>query len=202
MRGLFPTDAERCLPIRVVGDADDVDGYLGGMAPAGVGAPAALSYFLTIRLATDPDQYVSIFVAEYEALASVRAHLNQPGLVWFVTHRPSPRGQSTAQASRLSPHGLRIFPEGEDWLDDGEGGRVIRSGHKLGGRPHLIRETTALRRGIETAAMEGFSYVLQVDFPESDDDPVSGPWPFGDGIFGAFGRAPYAAGDWRWWWDF
>jgi hypothetical protein len=198
----FLADQGRCHPIRIVADHEGIDGHLGGAPPQGIAPPGGLTYFLTVSFATDPDRQISIFVADYERLAPARGRINDLGLVKVIEHGPADRSNATINPSPLSPCGLVVLPDEEDWIDDEEGGRVVRSGHKLGGRPHLLRETAPLLEGVKQLTAQAFAQVLQVDFPGGDDAPVSGSWPFGDGIFGLFGRPPYAATDWRWWWDF
>ncbi len=203
MRLLCPTDRERCVPLRIITEADAADGRLGGSPPSVPGLDVeGLKYFLTVRIAADPERQISVFVAGYDRIAEVRGRVNEAGIVRVVVHEFAARMSPSNIDSPLSPHGILILPEEDDWLDDEDGGRVVRSGHKVGGRPHFVRETTRLREGMESATRDGFSYVLQVDFPDEDDETVSGPWPFGDGIFGLFARAPYGRSDWRWWWDF
>ncbi len=189
-----------CLPLRITNEEKEDDGRLGGAPPQGIGVEAAdLRYFATVPFAES--DHLSIFVADYDELAENRAVVSALGLVQVVLHSPAQRDNAADGASLLSAQGLAVLPEAEDWMED-DGQRLILSGHKIGGRPYLIRNTPELVDGIENARQQGFRQMLQIDFPEATDADISGPWPFGDGIFNLFGRPPFGAQDWKWYWDF
>lgn len=205
MRVLCPSSEVRCIPMRIVDSENGAAGLLGGAPPKGVKPQGgdSLRYFASVPFAEDPTLKVSIFVADYGHLVNARGAVNELSLLDIVVHPPELRDdKATGFQSGLSSHDLELLGESDDWVEDEDGTHVVRSGHKLGGRPHLIRETTALVTGLEKIAAEGFVHIVQFDFPESEDATVAGSWPFGDGIFSLFGRAPFGRQDWRWIWDF
>lgn len=205
MRVLCPSSELRCVPMRIVDSESGGAGLLGGAPPKAVKPDGAdsLRYFASVPFTEDPTQQLSIFVADYGRLVNVRGTLNELGLLDIVVHPPTLRNhEATDLKSGLSSHGIQVLLEVDDWIRDEDGTLVVRSGHKLGGRPHLVRETELLSAAIEKIGAEGFVHIAQFDFPESEDATVSGNWPFGDGIFSLFGRTPFERHDWRWCWDF
>jgi hypothetical protein len=205
MRLLSPSSDSSCIPMRIVAERDELGPRLGGTPPQGVRPPntgGPLRYFATVSLAIQPDQHLSIFVADFERIADARGAVNEPGLLEIVTHTPARRDGRTDVDSQLSAHDLVLLPETADVIREEDGNEVILSGHKIGGRPHLVRQNRKLLDGLRVIGDEGFRHVAQFDFPERDDAIVSGSWPFGDGIFSLFGRAPFGRADWRWCWDF
>jgi hypothetical protein len=90
----------------------------------------------------------------------------------------------------------------EDLIEGDDEEKVIRPNHKIGGRPHLVRETRDLVASLGRARDRGFSLIAQFDFPSGEDALVSGDWPFADGMFALLGREPFGEQDWCWYWDF
>lgn len=202
----FPGNSERCIPIQIIENSESGTGFLGGTPPVGISPLTKfteLAYFATLPLFNQTELWVSIFVAGLEQLMSVRGRVNPPGGIEVCVHGALPRNSSpTSWDSPLSAGRLRVLPETDDWIVDDDGSRCIRPGHKLGGRPHLIRTSARLMEDLQQLARRGFIHVAQIDFPGDDDATVSGDWPFADGIFSLFAREPYGADDWAWCWDF
>jgi hypothetical protein len=201
-----PSNPLSCVPLRVVDKPGLTGSYLGGRPPAGVSPPASptpLRYFATVPIATEPDLFASIFVADLETIMPVRARANDADHLKVVVHPLATRATaSSLQDSPLSEHALELLPVSDDWIEDEEGARVVRPGHKLGGRPHLVRERATLVATLNSLRETGYFVVAQFDFPTDEDSVVSGDWPFADGVFVLLGREPFGHADWRWYWDF
>ena len=178
---------------------------LGGHAPEGI-LPASqsepLRYFATVPIASDPPLFASIFVADLESLMRARGQVNETGLVSIVVHARKQRGASSPLNSPLSEHSLLLAEPASDQVEDDDGLLTARSGHKIGGAPHLVRRKTALLAALESLRQDRYVLVAQFDFPHGEDVVVSGDWPFADGMFALFGREPFQEPDWRWCWDF
>jgi hypothetical protein len=102
--------------------------------------------------------------------------------------------------SGLSARPLLVGVEKDDWYvsSDGERGPEIR--HKIGGRPRVLAAELASEG--ERLLGQGFVQVLQLGTPGGlGDAPGSGSWPFADGNFHLFGREPFGAEDWAWFWE-
>lgn len=200
---LYP-GTSRCRPLRIVRDSEGT-GRVGGSPPEGVGpewGSAARYYFATFPIyGLQQGRVASVFTATFRELIPGKGKVNQPGLVQVVSHSPAPRASSSEWKSPLSAHGLELEAEAPDVVAD-EQDLVVRGGHKIGGRPALIRLRASLEESLRQLEPEGFHFHVQFDFPSSRDDRVAGSWPFGDGIVSIFGRAPFGASDWRWYWDF
>jgi hypothetical protein len=205
MRILCPSDELQSIPIRISDRTEGNSGSIGGQAPE-LAIPeswsSALRYFASVPLGVTPVSLVSIFVSEFESIVEVRGRVNELNLVQVAIHPPTARQVDAANASNLSPHWLEILRETSDWMVDDDGNRVVRPGHKIGGRPHIVRERPHLVRELVAIRDSGFRLVVQFDFPGREDAAISGNWPFGDGMFCLFGKQPFDQGNWRWYWDF
>ncbi len=206
MRLICPSNLEECVPLRIT-DANGTEGaMLGGRAPMGIrprSAQSSLRYFATIPLTIDPALCLSLFVADFKEIVSLRGRVNELGFLSISRHPPLPRSTEPSQSdSALSEHNLWLLEATSDWIEDEEGKRLVRPNHKLGGRPYLVRQKTKLTSDLDELRRIGFIMVAQFDFPTGDDAVVSGNWPFGDGMFALFGREPFSEEDWKWYWDF
>lgn len=201
MRPLWPDSPNRCLPLRVVASAPPGGGLLGGEPPSGVmPARSGLRFFLTVPFCSEPALHLSIFVADLGVLLAYQDTICLPGAVEVITHPPRPRGAGSPHRSELAALSLSVGDEIEDLERDENGTVFPYLGHKLGGRAFLIRQG-ALAEAIVASAREGFRHVLQMVFPGPPDVPVSGTWPFGDGVFHLFARPPCSLEQWRWCWQ-
>ena len=98
---------------------------------------------------------------------------------------PLPRSRQDDHLSGLSAHPLIVQEHlAEDTVLNGEGGQLISSAHKFGGRAYCVQEPEL--QGAEALLDSGYVQALQLDFPGSADATVSGDWPFADGIFNLF----------------
>lgn len=206
MRLVSPDSDLACVPLRIVDGVGAPGAWLGGRPPEGVvppTSPGVLRYFATVPLATEPALCVSVFVADLEEIMRVRGRVNQTGPLQPVVHSGKPRESvKSAHDSALSEHSLMLLEPADDWVEDDDGQQVVRPEHKIGGRPHLVRERPELLASLEGIREQGYFLVAQFDFPSGQDAVVSGDWPFADGMFALFGREPFAEQDWRWCWDF
>jgi hypothetical protein len=201
-----PSSPHTCVPF-VIRDGPVTAGcWLGGRPPEGI-APArsdgSKRYFATLPLAAQTAIFVSIFVSELEELMPARGRLSAVGLIQAVIHplRPRSRVDSPLDGA-LSEHSLQFLSPADDWVVGEDGERVVRPNHKIGGRPHLVRPAPQLLADLGQLALEGYSTVVQFDFPSGEDAMVSGDWPFADGMFALLGREPFGPDEWRWYWDF
>jgi len=197
---------EHCVPLQIIPETGSGAGRLGGTPPIEIAPPSGstgLAYFATLPLVGNPAAHVSIFVSRLEQLMCMRGRVNPSGGIEVCVHYALPRNPSpTPWDSHLSASRLGVLPEADDWIVDDDGSRRIRPGHKLGGRPHLIRTNARLIEDLQQLARRKYIHVAQFDFPGADDATVSGNWPFADGIFSLFASQPYGADDWAWCWDF
>lgn len=179
----------QCRPLRIVPPGEACDGLIGGARPRAA-VPARRGpntrYFCTLPLGEGG--FVSIFLhGDFGQMWDARG-VWQPGgrLAEAVVHRDLVRSGEAELRSELSPHGLALLDSVPDRRDDGG----PRSGHKLGGSPSLLRP-------LEADGQHGGRLVAQIDFPGPPDDLVSGPWPFGEGLFFLFEEGP----SWGFAWD-
>jgi hypothetical protein len=136
----------------------------------------------------DPAVYVSVFVnGTIEGLgAAMNRGLQSDDRIVASRHGETRRSDSDRYRSELSSHPLKIGEKvAEDLVEDDEGGQVISSVHKFGGRPYCIQEPEL--EGAEELLDRGYVQALQLDFPAHRyDAKVSGSWPFADGLFNLF----------------
>lgn len=204
MLNLCGGNLDRCVPFRITNTEADSKGLIGGQPPIGVEPRQNLckvNYFATLILSIEPMNFVSIFVAELDELLKKRGSLNELGLIDVVVHSSIQRGLGSKYCSPLSEHYLSLLDEAVDWIEDDTGEKIIRAGHKIGGRPYFIQHSTKLIKDIKIIQKKGFLQIAQFDFPDADDAEVDGNWPFADGLFNLFGKYPYKEHDWKWTWD-
>jgi len=196
----LPADPRRCIPLKIVEQEPDPEGLIGGSPPTHARpATSGLRFFVSVPFATNPTEFISVFVADLEQLQSERLH--HLGAVDVVRHGPSARGQASELDSPLSPMSLRLGGEAEDEERNRNDGELLpRGGHKLGGRPFLFPRTGPLASEIEHLTATGYLHVLQMAFPDRDE-PIRGSWPFGDGELHLFGKPPFWRDLWRWCWQ-
>jgi hypothetical protein len=193
-----PRDPDWHRPFTIA-DGPSADGpRLGGRPPA-IERPELRAhdarYVLTFPLSIEPPLDASVFVnCDFETLLdAMNDGIFDDDRVVVVVHEPAPRGGSDVVASELSSHPIVVGEPAPDWVDDGEGGRMPMSSHKLGGRPYCIQEPAL--EGADELLASGWVHVLQLDFPARSS--VRGNWPFADGLFHVFIR-PGRAGPPRW----
>ncbi len=104
--------------------------------------------------------------------------------------------------SELSAHPIVHGVQISDVVMDEDNNAVIRSNHKVGGQAHVINTSEGLPHAISQLIDEGCYHLLQFDFPDANDAPVSGNWPFGNGIFHLFGKEPLDRCEWHYLWEF
>lgn len=203
MRLICPSDPETSCPLRIDEDRAEATSFLGGRPPAiETSLPPNCRYFATVPITSEPHQRVSIYCDDLEKIMPVRGTLANPGLLFPVVHAPVGRqAKASRWDSELSEHALSVLDPMLDWVED-EGSRVRRAGHKIGGRPFLVREVPSLLAELAAAYANGYSLLVQFDFPSGDDAIVSGSWPFADGVMALFGKDPFGQRDWFWYWDF
>jgi hypothetical protein len=206
MRLISPRSPLACVPFIISNGSGTPGCWLGGRPPEGITQSSANGlqrYFATVPLAREPALFVSIFTSDLDELMPARARVNEVGLIQIVTHPLSPRGRLRSPLdSALSEHSLQLLTAAADWVAGDDAERSVRPNHKIGGIPHLVRPAPQLTADLGHFAAEGYSTVAQFDFPSGDDAPVSGDWPFADGMFALLGREPFGPRDWRWYWDF
>lgn len=193
------------IPLRI--DASDVlaGARLGGRAPDGC-SPRRLGegarYLATVPLSSDPELEVTVFTSfSFEEMldaASSIARATQ--LTDAVAHSPSRRRDDSAFLSELPGYGL-VLGEPQKDIELDQGRAVVRSTHKLGGRPYFMHGDPSLEQEVEALLDAGFRQVLQLEFPGASDAPVEGDWPFADGVFHVLGREPFGPEDWRAFWE-
>lgn len=193
MRVFAPRDPARNLKFHIGSGLSSSGARLGGRPPALEPAPQldpAGQYVMTVPFLLDPLVYVSVFVnCSFDTLLDAQNEgLQADSRIVVVRHGETSRAPDAPNASELTAHPLLFETDPTpDLVDDGEGGQVIASSHKIGGRPHCIQEPEL--EGVEALLREGYVQAVQLDFPGSKDALVSGSWPFGDGLFNLFLRA-------------
>lgn len=204
MKIISPNKNSLCLPMRIVPPTDSINnGKLGGRPPKGIIPKRglySLKYFITVKLSGEENLFISLFVADFENLLGVRGRVNKLGMVENVIHKPQQRENNSQFQSQISEHDIQIL-ETENDSEEIDKEIIYLSGHKIGGFPHLIRNKNNLENDINKLFENGFLQIVQIDFPGNQDDVVSGDWPFGDGIFSLFGKAPFENENWFWCWD-
>ena len=112
-----------------------------------------------------------------------------------LTHPELPVSDAPERNSVLSAHPIVVGSEAPDLVSDEDGGTVIDSSHKIGGRPYCIQEPEL--SGAKELFADGYLHVLQLDFP-GPPDAVKGEWPFGGGLFNLFWRPPFEEQEYVW----
>lgn len=204
MKIICPDEKSLCLPLKIIPSTDSLNnGKLGGRPPKGVSPKKnsiPLKYFVTLKFSEKENLFASIFVADFEKLLSLRGKLNRLSLVDIVIHHPQQRDDNSEFQSQISEHDIEVLETVTDFqIIDGD--VIFRSGHKIGGYPHLIRNKNNLAEDINNLFKSNFLQIVQIDFPGIEDDTVSGNWFFGDGIFCLFGKDPFEKENWFWYWD-
>jgi hypothetical protein len=194
-----PLDPSLRRPFRILDGSSDHGPRLGGRAPAFTEAPRLRSiaeYVLTFPFSEDPELFGSVFVncTFEELLDAMNQGLQRDDRIVTVLHAALPRGRSDNWRSPLTEHPLRVGEVVADAIDDGQGGVVIASDHKLGGRPDCIQEPEL--EGAVALMESGYVQALQLDFPGPEDGSIAGNWPFADGLFNLF--LPVAGGESVW----
>jgi hypothetical protein len=190
-----------------IGHGESQEGpRLGGRAPEGV-SPAlkGARFFVTLPLTQSGDREFSVFISfdfDEMAEASRKLQADGNGLIDVVVHDRSRRSDSDELLSELSAHPIGIGGESPDWIV-ADGGKIIESGHKIGGRPYFDQPRAAMLQAVDALTSQGFIQFVQIGFPSgANDADVSGDWPFADGMFHLFARMNGEDLDWRCLWDF
>ncbi len=207
MRPNFPhLNTSQSHRLRVGSGPSEVGSRIGGRPPGGVKPfQPGMVYFVTIDI-PGLAQELSIFVTKsidyfYGPDAGRLVGVPSPG-VNVVLHQPSPRATRTPWDSPVSEHPLVDLGIFDDLVIE-DGHTVAYSGHKIGGRPYLVRADPNLDAGLTDLESRGFVHCLQLDFPVLEgDEEVSGPWPTGTAMFHLFARLSDGdAGDWHILWQ-
>lgn len=203
----IPTDVHWALPFLIGADTRATGARLGGRAPEGIGSglPPSARYFATVPLTEHPRLEGSLFLAErneHDLILSAGQLFRGEDLGPIVirTHEASERGDSRLYESDLPPRTIVLQPLQDDWYVTADGERVPLGRHKIGGRAAIFKEWD-LEPVLSELTAEGFRQVLQFDFPGPDDEPMTGTWPFGDGMFHVFGKYPFGPNDWASFWE-
>ena len=205
MRLVLPALLDVSIPLRIGPEPDHGVARLGGRAPAGVSLAKLGSegrYFATVPLTEDPDRVVSIFIGfTLDQMLDAAGDINSgSAFVENVVHRPGPRRNDRAYESEIAAYSLVLEAPREDMVEDGDR-YVVRSSHKIGGRPYFMHGDPMLESAVAALEREGFRQVVQFDLPGAEDEPIAADWPFGDGVFHVLGRPPFGEGDWRAFWE-
>lgn len=198
-------DPNHCLPI-TISEGDSLRGSrIGGTPPRGVFASRQekVHYLLTLQLDKVTALEISVFLlCDWEFIASHPRELFDQGSrhVEIVVHNNSVRDASRLDNSLLSAHPLDVEPVVVDQLTNEE--TTPSSGHKLGGRPYLIKSAPDLVNSLVGIEKKGFRQLLQLDFPGSRDADISGDWPFGDGMFNLFFSPGNSYSSWYYFWQY
>jgi|SRR5690554_5412119 len=194
MLNLYKSSQNVCYPV-IIGDyVEGNSNRLGGSEPQGV-SPGDLSFFMTLALEREPDLDVSIFISQdfdffYENRNKIIDQSSSG--VKFVVHEPKSPASDVATRAMLSMHTLYVGSEDYDSnsLDE------IWTHHKIGGYPFFNVQNSDTESYINDRIRSGFFHIIQLAFPDSDDGPVEGAWPFHDSIFHVFGKQN-SAGDYE-----
>lgn len=175
---------------------------LGGRAPRGVQPHASgLKYLLSVPW--DATDEVSVFVDTDPdfIFGDIELPCGRPHFE-VVRHAATVRGSPSIQDSALSEHPLLVqgFSNDAAAFDD-DGVRRPVSGHKLGGAPYFVHGDMRLEAAISDLLRRGFAHAIQIDFPADPGANVSGPWPFGNGLFHVLLRVERDTLEWRCFWE-
>ncbi len=199
-----PADLRRMRPIAIGSGASETGPRLGGRPPAGVQTSAMTSdcrYFMTVPLCSATSLELSVFInRDFNTLIEDSGELFRDNRVLLLTHGESERAVASPTTSDVSEHPLLLGAEEDDWRIE-EGEEVVRSCHKLGGRPYTMHDPPEFIEGTREAAELGMRHFLQVDFPGYGEH-VSGDWPWGDGLFHLFCRGDIRTAEWACFWEF
>jgi hypothetical protein len=127
---------------------------------------------------------------------------DRPDLIEVVVHEKSRRSSGWDYGSDLSENPLFIGEPRADVFGYQNGSTAPLDNHKIGGRPFLYRNQDQLQMATLRLEQDGFWQVLQLGFIVKGDAPWRGAWPFLDGMFHLFGRAPFEENRWAWIWQF
>jgi hypothetical protein len=201
---------DKCRPFTIARDDDPQWGKIGGHPPQGV-EPSVVTqftqYFATLKTG-DPDQTeLSLFISMDYDLSSpnclwknkTRMLTADRPLVQFVFHQPSPRGNDARFASKLSGHGLILEDERPDSDDPND--NIIWNHHKIGGSPFYTRLKYPILEETKALLERGYLHLVQFSFPDAQDGPVSGSWPFAEFVFHVFAKDIGGQIDWRYCWS-
>jgi hypothetical protein len=203
---LAPLDRGFARPVRIVSLDDGARGArLGGRAPALVEIPHGLrddaEWFFSAPIgpedADGDERFVSVWLnSSFEDRLALMNHgVVDDARVLLVPHAMIEARRDDKHASRFAAFGLSV---GDPVPDRGEDGASPLAAHKIGGRAFCIQEPEL--PGSEAIVASGFVHLFQLDFASADDDAdLEGSWPFADGMFNVYGRAPFAStSDFRW----
>ena len=196
-----------CVPLVIGNGKSDTGSRLGGESPVGI-APGkvtlATRYFATIQICVDPVVELSLFLSfDFNEMAdSAGVVHSSERLVQPVVHSESRRSTTPLITSDLSSHPIIHGMECEDWLIDDDGSRIVRSHHKLGGRPYIQDAGEGLPAAVAELETAGYFQVVQIAFPRAGDGDVEGDWPFAGGVFHLLGTEPLENSSWRYFWEY
>lgn len=199
----------KCLPLTIAREDQPAGGRIGGNPPEGI-RPALVTentrYFATLA---DKEQRaeLSIFISMDYDLASQNSLWKNKStmlsadcpLVQCVVHEPKPREEKSNLESELSGHGLIVEAERPDSDDPRQ--NIIWNHHKIGGFPFFNRPRNLLVEQSKALQREGYLHLLQFNFPDAQDGPISGDWPFAEYTFHVFARGAGQQTDFRYCWS-
>lgn len=194
---------DSCRPFSIGSGPSETGPRLGGRAPQSV-APInpRLRYFLTVPL-SGSSQEMSIFTDPSSAFVfgGNAGRILSGGGIEIAIHDSTGRSpDQTSFDSELSAHPIRVGSVEPD-VQDEEGIQRPFSGHKLGGKPYLVKTGGQLEASLQSLIDAGFRQALQIDFPGSEDGPVEGSWPFGTGLFHVMLKITPNEFAWRCFWE-
>ncbi|HMV28043.1 MAG TPA: hypothetical protein PKE23_01555 [Anaerolineales bacterium] len=198
---IFPFELQQSRPFHFVEETSLAAARIGGTMPDGISVPLRddARYFGTFPLYDGNSRlFFSIFINGSFAsfIHALNAGFQTDDRVVVIVHEKKPRSTDTKYASGLSPHAIQVHDIASDLIQNDIGETVIRERHKFGGRPYSIQEP--ILPGSEALFAQGYRQVLQIDFPNPTDGAISGSWPFGDGIFNLFWKAPFEKEPYYW----
>jgi len=200
-----PYENNKCWPLRICEEDTDSGSRLGGLPPESVileNRTGNTRYFLTIA---PPNEYVQLsiftdfnFSDMFDGAGVLHDHNST--LARVVIHEPRARSSSMDLASNLSAHALQIKHLTTDWdLVEGEYFPYLHN--KIGGIP-AIDDDSDLFISVRKILADNFRLILQFGFPDSNDAPVSGNWPFAAGTFYLFAKGDLAKNDIVYCWEY
>ncbi|HXI69685.1 MAG TPA: hypothetical protein VNN22_04935 [Verrucomicrobiae bacterium] len=201
--------AHSCRPLTIARDDQPQWGKIGGYSPQGVEPPViteSTRYFATLKTGDAEQTELSLFISMDYELTSPNSlwknqsmmHSKASPLVQFVFHKPLPRGENPRFASELSGLGLIIEEERAD-SDDPEK-NIIWNHHKIGGYPFFARSRNSIFEQSKALLQDGYWQLAQFSFPDAQDGPVSGRWPFTAFVFHVFTKDASGQIDFRYCW--
>ena len=188
MLKLLAANSLLCVPFRFSAYDPLASSWLGGGAPKSHGLKVnniSHEFLLTINF-LDDERQLSVFVArEYDRILSdegvLRSCTENDSAVISDLSQPC-KEVSTTIGSRFQLRSLAFeTPIRDGSLEDQDS---VWNHHKIGGTPFIAHDRFIAEAG--KAFSSGFIHLLQMAFPNRDDGPLSGTWPFGEDLLHLF----------------